>query len=186
MARTMTTFGLILLAAFFLSLSGCTTKTPTTHPTAETLAAEQKAFDMVNAQRTAAGLSALVMDETLRAVARAHSEDMVNRAYFDHVNPDGKDSFQRMDAAGLNYMSAGENIAWNNTATPAETAVAGWLASPHHLANIMRAQFNHTGMGAATDGHGAYYFTQDFIGTDAKSGGEAVFDYGEPLAIAEN
>ncbi len=185
MTRAMTLLGLTLLAAGTLSLAGCTPKIPDTHPTPAILAMEQSALDAINSQRTAAGLSALVMDETIRAVARAHSEDMVARAFFAHVNPDGRDPFQRLDAAGIKYVSAGENIAWNNTSTPVDTAIAGWMASPPHRANILRPQFNRTGMGVAADGHGGYYFTQDFIGTVAKSGETPVFDYGDPLAMTK-
>ena len=186
MTRTMTLLGLTLLAAGILNIVGCSKPTvPKTHPTPAILALEQDAFDRVNAERTAAGLSALVMDEDLRAVARAHSEDMVARGFFAHVNPDGRNPFQRMGAAGLKYVSAGENIAMNNFANAAQKAVEGWMASPPHRANILHTQFNHTGMGIAVSSTGVYYFTQDFIGTEAKSGEKPVFDYSEPLAITK-
>jgi uncharacterized protein YkwD len=146
---------------------------------------EVDVFNRINKERVAGGLSALVMDETMRAVARGHSEDMIARGFFDHVNPDGLDPFERLDAACVDFVSAGENIAWNTFPNPAEEAVRGWMASPHHHDNIMRAQYNRTGIGVATDGNGAYYFTQDFIGTEAKSGEDPVFDYSEPLAITE-
>lgn len=53
----------------------------------------------------------LAMNKILLGTARAHSDDMYARKFFDHVNPDGKDPFQRMKAAGYIYTVAGENIA---------------------------------------------------------------------------
>jgi uncharacterized protein YkwD len=176
----MTLLGLTLLTAATLNLAGCPPKTPDTTPPQAILDMEQNAFALINNERTTASLTALVMDEDVRKVARAHSEDMVARGYFSHVNPDGLDPFQRLDAAGISYVSAGENIAMNNSSTPAETAVAGWMASVPHRANIMRAQFDRTGMGVAVNSAGDYYFTQVFIGTVAKSGEEIVLFYEEP------
>ena len=57
--------------------------------------------------------------------------------------------------------------------------------TPGGQANILRAQFNRTGFGVAVDGVGAYYFTQDFIGTVAKSGETPVFTYSGSPAAAE-
>lgn len=53
----------------------------------------------------------LAMNKILLGTARAHSDDMYTRKFFDHVNPDGKDPFQRIIAAGFTYAAAGENIA---------------------------------------------------------------------------
>ena len=36
---------------------------------------------------------------------------MFARGYFAHTSPDGQDPFARMDAAGIKYMIAGENLA---------------------------------------------------------------------------
>lgn len=129
---------------------------------AQILAMEQDAFEQVNVQRTNEGLAALIMDEDVRAVARGHSEDMAARDFFDHVNPDGLDPFERLAAAGIAYTWAGENIAWNNYPDPVPTAVEGWMNSQGHRENILRQQFTHTGMGVASDGAGGYYFTQVF------------------------
>lgn len=175
MRSTMALLGLALLAAGGLSLAGCKPTVPGADPPKAVLDAEQGTLDLINGERAAAGLAALVMDEDARKVARAHSEDMVARDFFSHINPDGLDPFQRIDDAGIPYVSAGENLAWNNAATPAETAVSGWMASPPHRANILRPQFDRTGMGVAVKGLGTYYFTQVFIGTVAKSGEQTVF-----------
>jgi uncharacterized protein YkwD len=125
---------------------------------------EQAVFNQVNYERVLRRLDALVMDERLREVARAHSQDMVLRDFFSHVNPDGDDPFDRIRSGGVSYNIAGENIAWNNYPDPAEVAVEGWMDSPGHRENILRSEFTCTGVGVASDGEGGYYFTQVFIG----------------------
>ena len=55
---------------------------------------------LVNEYRQNSGRSTLTVDSRLTAAARAHSEDMVARNFFDHVTPDGVDPFERMVAAG--------------------------------------------------------------------------------------
>lgn len=128
---------------------------------------EQSALDSINAERAAEGLGALVMDETARQVARAHSEDMLARGFFSHTNLDGESPFDRLAAAGITYRAAAENIAKNSGyADPVGVAVGGWMDSPGHRSNILdgdgRYAWTLTGMGVATDGR-EYIFTQVFL-----------------------
>src|ERR1700710_3102085 len=53
----------------------------------------------------------LAMNETLLGTSRAHSQDMIDRDYFAHDTPEGLDPFERMNNAGYNFSTAGENIA---------------------------------------------------------------------------
>ena len=118
---------------------------------------------LINAERAARGIAALHHDDLLRIVARAHSEDMVARSFFSHVNPDGDDPFDRMRAVGISFQRAGENIAWNRGyADPAMVAVNGWMNSDGHRANILDDRFTATGMGVAEGDDGRWYFTQVF------------------------
>jgi uncharacterized protein YkwD len=146
------------LAAVLGGMSGCVSN--------QTRGIENRALDLVNRERVSAGLEPLVMDDAVRGVARAHSADMAARHFASHDNPDGVNPFQRLDAAGIPYAWAGENIAWNDFSTPAEAALTAWMGSAEHSGNILRAQFTRTGMGVAADGAGGYYFTQVFIGGD--------------------
>ena len=69
------------------------------------------------APNTISGVSKqpLAMNETLLSVARAHSQDMINRDYFAHDTPEGVTAFQRIANAGYSAIAAGENIAWRST-----------------------------------------------------------------------
>ena len=60
---------------------------------------EKSAFDLLNADRQATGLPALKLNMDIVKVARAHGQDMINRNYFAHENPDGQSPFDRMRAA---------------------------------------------------------------------------------------
>ncbi len=54
----------------------------------------------------------LAPNQILTDVAVAHSQDMIDRNFFDHVNPDGKGPGDRLTAAGYIWSAYGENIAW--------------------------------------------------------------------------
>ena len=153
----------------------------------EGLAMEEQVHALINAERTSYGESPLVHDETLRRVARAHSEDMIRRDFFAHVNPDGLDPFDRLALESVSYYAAGENIAWNRGyADPGATAVSGWMDSAGHRANILNGTFTHAGLGAARrESDGAWYFTQLFT---LPAGGLVVESWvveGLPAADAE-
>ena len=120
---------------------------------------EQAVADLVNDHRVSMGLSPLEWSGEVYVVAEAHSEDMRDRDFFAHDNPDGDSPFDRLDAAGVSYATAGENIALGYQ-TP-EAVVQGWLDSSGHRANIERASFTHHGIGYVEDGH---YWTHVFIG----------------------
>lgn len=121
--------------------------------------AENRMLDLVNKERTERGLKPLVMDEKLREVARKHSKDMFARGYFAHVNPDGKDPFQRMQASGIEFMVAGENLA---LAPSLQLAHEGLMNSPGHRANILTAEFGKVGIGCIDGGAYGKMFSQEF------------------------
>jgi uncharacterized protein YkwD len=87
--------------------------------------------------------------------AAAHSVDMKNRNTLSHTGGDGSNPGDRIVAAGYNWTTFGENIAYNY---PDESAVIqGWLQSEPHCRNIMNASV--TEMGVARSGA---YWTQIF------------------------
>ncbi len=83
-------------------------------------------------------------------VAYAHSLDMANRNYFDHINPEGDGPYERMLKAGITDMYAcGENIAagYQN----AYNVNNGWYQSPGHRSNMLSDFFTHLGVGIVYD-----------------------------------
>lgn len=108
--------------------------------------------------------SPLAMDPVLRCSARLHSIDMFERHFFNHVNPDGKDPFERMGLAGFRGSGAAENIAVGQT-SPAQV-MQSWMDSDGHCSNVMRRSYTtlgvgyHPGMGKR--GLSSNFWTQNF------------------------
>ena len=100
---------------------------------------------LVNAHRVSIGLAPLAWDAGVAAVAQAHSQDMVDRQFFSHTNPDGESPFDRLAEAGIAYTAAGENIAYGYST--ASSVLAAWLGSSGHRANIEYAGYTHHGVG---------------------------------------
>jgi uncharacterized protein YkwD len=109
-----------------------------------------------------AAAPALSLDATLGRAALGHSEDMAAHNYMDHTGRDGSSPADRVTRVGYRWRSVGENLA-KGVMTP-EDAVAGWLQSPHHCANLMTPQFTQMGLAfavnASTDA--GVYWTQLF------------------------
>jgi uncharacterized protein YkwD len=105
----------------------------------------------------------LSWNAALGKAALGHSEDMAARRYFAHKAKDGSMAAERALRAGYRWRQVGENIAFGQN-TP-EEAVAGWLDSPGHCANIMNAGFTEMGAAygiAAERRAGIIYWTQVF------------------------
>jgi uncharacterized protein YkwD len=84
-------------------------------------------------------------NDTLARAALGHSQDMAAKRYFSHKEPGGSDPAQRATRAGYRWTRISENIASGQHSVA--QAVADWLDSPGHCANIMNPAF--TEMGAA-------------------------------------
>jgi len=87
----------------------------------------------------------LTMSAVLRCSSRLHSKDMGEKNYFAHDNLEGADPFDRMADAGYVGFTMGENIA-KGQQTPKEV-VDGWMNSPGHCSNIMKADYTEIGVG---------------------------------------
>lgn len=99
---------------------------------------------------------------TLADASQAHAMDMARRGYFDHDTPEGVKPAQRLATTGYRWTLTGENIARGDMG--ADEAMAGWLRSPGHCANIMEPRFSEMGFGIAADGDrkGALNWVQTF------------------------
>lgn len=133
----------------------------TTNNGSSLTADEKEVFDLINAKRTAAGLSALKVDAELQNVARAKAEDMVKNNYFSHTSPTYGSPFDMMKRFGVSYKTAGENIAGNSSNTG---AVNAWMNSEGHKANILNSSFNYTGVAVVKSSKYGKIFVQMFIG----------------------
>ncbi len=101
--------------------------------------------ELVNTHRESVGCPLLAWDSDVAEVAQRHSEDMVDRSFFDHTNPDGLSPFDRLASAGILYSRAAENIAVGQPS--AQAVLDAWLGSPGHRANIEDCALTHHGVG---------------------------------------
>jgi len=123
-------------------------------------------------QRRAAGAScggtwyppvaALAFDPLLRVAARCHVYDMATNDFFDHVGSDGSDVGDRINAAGYDWLHAGENIGVGGV-TPSQM-VEAWMGSTGHCESIMSPHFTELGAAymALTDSTWFTYWGQAF------------------------
>ena len=93
-------------------------------------------------------------------VERLHAAERI--AICTHTNPDGDGPGGRLDANGVSYRGAGENIYWASWSASAEQAMDAWMNSPGHHDNLLRAGWTHTGIGVH-EGSGGSWWTQVFI-----------------------
>ena len=131
-------------------------KVPTTRPRPDL---EKQMLDLVNQERVKAGLKPLAPDPELTEVARKHSADMFARGYFAHDTPEGVTPFDRIRAANVRFLTAGENLALAPTIPVAHT---GLMNSPGHRANILRPEFGRLGIGVMDGGMRGLMVSQEF------------------------
>ncbi len=119
-------------------------------------AEEQKVFELVNEEREKAGLGAVQWCDGIAACARAHSNDMCDRNYFSHTNPEGEGPSDRGRAGHAGsytfdpivpspYQYLAENIAMGQSS--AEQAMHDWMNSSGHRNNILTGSHTHVGIG---------------------------------------
>jgi uncharacterized protein YkwD len=56
---------------------------------------------LINQKRQEWNLSSLTLDNSLNNLAQSHSNDMINRNFFGHVNPDGDGPLERANKAQI-------------------------------------------------------------------------------------
>ncbi|MGY3204279.1 CAP domain-containing protein [Streptomyces sp. TE5632] len=124
----------------------------------EEAAAGAQVLQLVNQERAKVGCSPVAANSALTGLAAAFSQDMAERGFFDHTDPDGDTPWDRAKAAGIADLG-GENIA-RGQATAAAVMEA-WMDSPGHKANILNCDFKTLGVGVHF-GPGGPWWTQNF------------------------
>jgi uncharacterized protein YkwD len=85
---------------------------------------------------------------------------MAEQNFFSHTAPEGDTMVDRVRSARIFYFAVGENLfKGTNLRQPAVDAVEGWMNSPGHRENILRAEYREMGIGVWRKGN-TYYFTQ--------------------------
>ncbi len=91
----------------------------------------------------------LAANQKLINAVRGHSQDMIDRDFFDHDNPDGLGPRERMVAAGYLPDWWGENIAYGYPSP--SWFHSALFESPGHRTNILLDNFREVGVGLVYD-----------------------------------
>jgi len=135
---------------------------PSTAPSQPQFTADQQhMLDLINQERSKAGVGTLKIDPQLQKMAQVKAEEMVAKSYFSHTSPTYGDPFKMMKTFGISYTSAGENIAGNSSVDKAHAAL---MNSPGHKENILNASFKYIGIGITSSPTYGKMFAQDFVG----------------------
>ena len=131
--------------------------------------AEVVVHDLVNDYRLDSDLDSLDFDDTVGALARAHSEDMASGSLalghtgFTERAEDALDAVQGSTSVGENV---GRVDGEDTEATAAASMLQYWMDSPEHDDNMLHTDWDLTGVGAAQASDGSWYFTQVFVGVE--------------------
>lgn len=115
---------------------------------------EQHIVEMTNQVRQEQKLPALKINAMLAKAARAFAQKVATSGIFSHT-ADGRTPAQRAESVGYKHCDIAENLAMDqnihgfDTGELALQAIAGWMNSPPHRANILRASVSEIGVGVA-------------------------------------
>ena len=137
----------------------------TTHVVDANGSANSTLFSLTNSDRTSNGVHAVTFSGTLEAIGEnaryncdgitvdGRSYDMIHRNYFAHpILGCGQYVFSMMQAFGIHYKSAGENIGWVDgnlsTGSAASYINGAFMNSPEHRSNILDSRYTEMGVGS--------------------------------------
>ncbi len=130
---------------------------------------EMRIYQLTNMERRKRYLPPLTKDDTLVTVARAHSDDMLRRNFFNHVDPDGKAPQDRIiPAYSRSIARTGENIwgghgyDYSDSKLMARVIMDSWMSSPGHRANLLNPHYTNIGVGVSVMGK-EVRATQNFV-----------------------
>jgi uncharacterized protein YkwD len=162
----------LILAA--LTLAGCATEAPPPaaplpppDPKTQMGALETRIAVLVEEERHKADPKArsLAFDVELSKIARARASDMAAKNYLAHQGPDGATSASLLMQDDAKWQGLlGENLAAQHYTrlggVPvdefARRFLDEWLKSPPHRDNMIFANYDHAGVGAAVNGDTVY------------------------------
>lgn len=124
---------------------------------------QDRVLVLVNEARKVKSLPPLATHPILERTAQAYAENMAANGFFSHDDLEGRSSAERILAGGYEkptcncswVYGTGENLAHGQEA--AADAVRDWLASPGHRENILKPEFDDTGIGFF-DGYWVQHF----------------------------
>jgi uncharacterized protein YkwD len=115
---------------------------------------EQALIEQTNADRSANGVDALVLDPDTLDIARLRAQTQLGPQNLNHYDANGQLIFSRLlNLAHLTFGFAGENLAraTSGDANLVQRIEQALMESPTHRKNILDATFKRISIGAACD-----------------------------------
>ena len=98
-------------------------------------------YDYINELRVQNGVKKIPWDDKIYELAKYKAEDLSNRNYFDHIDPDGKCAGSYAKQFGMNYASSSfaDNLFGYSSPTffDQKEAVDSWMNSRGHKYNLL-------------------------------------------------
>ncbi|MET9712555.1 CAP domain-containing protein [Nocardiopsis alba] len=116
-------------------------------------------LDLINHERSAAGVAPLQANEALTGAAQAHALDMAKNDYFSHASADGRSAKERAAEHGYTAYGA-ENIARGQRIP--EATVLSWMNSAGHRRNLLNPDLIAVGLGVAERAEGGPVWVAKF------------------------
>lgn len=105
-----------------------------------------RVWDLLNQQRTRAGLPPLASEPRLTQAAAGYARVLSDNNWFAHVGPDGSTLVSRVEAAGFPFnVKIGEILAWGTQGWAADQLVRAWMNSPTHRSEILDPVYTRAG-----------------------------------------
>lgn len=128
---------------------------------------EARFVDLVNSERASRGLSVLRLDPLLVQISRAHSKEMCDLNYFDHVSPTPgmRTALNRLLVAlkrRPSWAYVGENLFYCSI-VDVNRGHTCLMESHSHRENILNPKFEKIGVGVYSDARGQFWVTQMFL-----------------------
>lgn len=133
------------------------------HPTTNFRSCEKLNFHLVNSCRALNDAEPTKYSAEIGAVALAHSKDMADNNYFDHINLRGEAPIDRLKKADISFSLCGENIVAGYPMNIYDFNDA-WYNSSGHRAIMLTKEFRKLGIGIAYNNNSEYlyYATQNY------------------------
>lgn len=118
----------------------------------------EQVVELVNQERTKAGLNAVTLDQNIASAALVRAKEI--ETSFSHTRPNGSKFSTALTEQGVTFKGAGENIAWGQKSP--EAVMQAWMNSEGHRANILNKNFTKIGVGYYQNAAGRNFWTQLF------------------------
>jgi len=153
---------------------------------------EQRIFERVNEERARKGLDPLQTEPTLAEIARNHTMDMLEREFFDHIDPDGRGPAERVSRLHRTLVGEVSENVWTAIRTEnldagalAALIMEGLMSSPGHRRNILTQGLTHLGIGVYSS-NGLAVMTTEFVVTQLFGAVRGYLDTPVPESFLRN